>query len=375
MPTRRTIPLINEHELQPRNGTPGHSISLSDLPPPEKPKKPWYYRLPLVGTIGFILAPQPSILWVLVHHHLQTLKKTHIFLIHLVVIYTLNLMIMASLYVCVTRDPGPVTLEPNQQEDYAGDDDEDVGLTEALMSGGGEDDFMKPGRWCRTCWAPKPERAHHCSVCDRCVLKMDHHCPWLGATCIGHRTYPAFVHFLTCITILAIYITTICVNAVIWSFRNPFEVINPVTPIHEFAVVVYGGMFAVVIGPFAAYHYYLISTNQTTLENISPFMLLRHLPPLPRSGHGLSDPPLEPELSYHQRRAVKDAHGKVYMYDVGWKKNWAQVFGWDTRRGWIERILYGGASPGDGRYFPRNPRSEAMLANLASELVKLDRNA
>jgi palmitoyltransferase len=34
-------------------------------------------------------------------------------------------------------------------------------------------------RWCSRCQAPKPPRAHHCSVCRRCVLKMDHHCPWV----------------------------------------------------------------------------------------------------------------------------------------------------------------------------------------------------
>jgi palmitoyltransferase len=32
-------------------------------------------------------------------------------------------------------------------------------------------------RRCRKCDGPKPERAHHCSVCKRCVLLMDHHCP------------------------------------------------------------------------------------------------------------------------------------------------------------------------------------------------------
>lgn len=31
---------------------------------------------------------------------------------------------------------------------------------------------------------PKPERAHHCSVCNTCVLKYDHHCIWLNR-CIG----------------------------------------------------------------------------------------------------------------------------------------------------------------------------------------------
>ena len=38
---------------------------------------------------------------------------------------------------------------------------------------------------CKKCIHPKPPRTHHCSVCDRCVLKMDHHCPWING-CIGH---------------------------------------------------------------------------------------------------------------------------------------------------------------------------------------------
>ncbi|KAG6860388.1 hypothetical protein C0995_011773 [Termitomyces sp. Mi166 len=45
-------------------------------------------------------------------------------------------------------------------------------------------------------------------------------------------------------------------------------------------------------------------TIQTTLENISLFFLLKHLPKLPFSGHDLSDPPLEPELSGLQRRKM-----------------------------------------------------------------------
>lgn len=31
---------------------------------------------------------------------------------------------------------------------------------------------------CPKCCSIKPERAHHCSVCQRCIRKMDHHCPW-----------------------------------------------------------------------------------------------------------------------------------------------------------------------------------------------------
>ncbi|EAU93074.2 hypothetical protein CC1G_06794 [Coprinopsis cinerea okayama7 len=366
---RRTTPLINELELQPRHATPNLQ---STIEPPEKVKKPWYHLLPLAATVGLILAPHPSILWVLVDHHYKTLKKPHLLVIHLSVIYTLTFLIISSLIVCVARDPGPVNVEVTRREEYGEDqNDENIGVMEALMED--DDDILAPGRWCRKCWAPKPERAHHCSVCGRCVLKMDHHCPWLGSNCVGHRTYPAFVHFLTCITILAVYVAGVAIDALVYSFRNPIYV-NEITPVHELVLSMYGVIFAIVIGPFAVYHYYLITTNQTTLENISPFMLLRHLPPLPRTGHSLSDPPLEPELSYEQRRLVKDAHGQIYIYDIGWRKNWAQALGWSTKYGWIPRLLYGGASPGDGRHYPRNPRSETMLAKLATELVKIDRN-
>lgn len=48
---------------------------------------------------------------------------------------------------------------------------------------------------CNKCKLPKPERAHHCKTCNRCVLRMDHHCPWTE-NCVGFRNIPHFVRFL-----------------------------------------------------------------------------------------------------------------------------------------------------------------------------------
>lgn len=89
---------------------------------------------------------------------------------------------------------------------------------------------------------------------------------------------------------------------------------------------------------------FIDSTNQTTFEHISPFYLLRHIPPLPPCR--LSSPPQEHQLAFSQRRAVRDAHSRLRLYDVGWRRNAAQVFGtagpkrrW---RAWAARLLWGG---------------------------------
>jgi len=305
----------------------------------------------------------------LVNYHLKTLQSPLRFGIHLLVTYTLTFCAFSSVIVCVARDPGPVAVEERGR-----DDDGRMDLTEALMAPHDHnDDLSAPGKFCHKCWAAKPERAHHCSICGRCVLKMDHHCLWLASKCIGHRTYPAFVHFLCSITLLALYIAVISASALWFAFNNPMA-IDITTPVHELFLSFAGIVFTLVIGSFLLYHVYLISTNQTTLENLSPFLLLRYLPPLNMSRNDNPEPLDEDRMSHGQRRTVRDAHQQIRIYDVGWRKNWTQVFGWNGKYGWVYRLLCGGGGKGDGRTFPRNPRSDEMLARLASELVRLDKD-
>ena len=50
-------------------------------------------------------------------------------------------------------------------------------------------------RICARCLKAKPDRTHHCSVCNKCILRMDHHCPWV-ANCIGFANYKYFLNML-----------------------------------------------------------------------------------------------------------------------------------------------------------------------------------
>jgi len=50
-------------------------------------------------------------------------------------------------------------------------------------------------RMCQRCLKTKPDRCHHCSQCNLCILKMDHHCPWI-ANCVGFYNYKYFLNML-----------------------------------------------------------------------------------------------------------------------------------------------------------------------------------
>ena len=61
---------------------------------------------------------------------------------------------------------------------------------------------------CFQCYVVRPPRGHHCSFCKGCVMKMDHHCPWVH-NCIGQFTQKFFIlfcfySFLACFEVLII---------------------------------------------------------------------------------------------------------------------------------------------------------------------------
>lgn len=129
-------------------------------------------------------------------------------------------------------------------------------------------------------------------------------------------------------------------------------------------------------------------TNQTTLEHLAPFLILRHIPAVPppettpitpstssispirdpSSPYFFPSPPPEratfapidisttssgattPRLQEHtlnfaQRRTVRSAARKILMYDLGWKRNFGEVMGGGKGVGWrwwVRWVVCGG---------------------------------
>ena len=133
--------------------------------------------------------------------------------------------------------------------------------------------------FCGKCNNPRPLRAHHCEICKKCTLKMDHHCPWVF-DCIGYYNQKNFYQFLfystfgNLIACAFLFYRVLTTDFTIHNYvprgivvHNPFElIIYMFVPLNILFSCMTAFALFIAVGSLFASQTIMIFNNQTTIE-------------------------------------------------------------------------------------------------------------
>ncbi|CAN7095229.1 unnamed protein product [Brassica rapa subsp. narinosa] len=172
----------------------------------------------------------------------------------------LTIMDFTFLFLTSTRDPGIIPRNkeaPTQATLEWASNKAKLPRTKDVMVNG----FTVKVKFCDTCKLYRPPRASHCSTCNNCVQRFDHHCPRVGQ-CIALRNYPFFVCFISCSTLLCIYIFAFSLVSMLEVHGQFYLLIADDLILGVLALYCFVSVWFV--GGLTVFHFYLICTNQAS---------------------------------------------------------------------------------------------------------------
>jgi hypothetical protein len=141
--------------------------------------------------------------------------------------------------------------------------------------------YIREYKICDTCYIVRPLRSTHCGICDNCIYRFDHHCPWIG-TCVGKRNYPYFFIFLILLNLFQVYTAAVCIahivikildikNNIISDTKKKKDSILVGSVIMSLYLIIYVLLTMIFTTGLLFYHIRIVKNDMTTKEELKKF--------------------------------------------------------------------------------------------------------